>query len=106
MPARHGRLPPLDWATVVAFIGIAGAGGLSNTLFSNYARDKGWGMGALVGAIPSAIGGRTIGLSHIGCAFVPEGDNLARWQGWMRHIRARSVDLDRRLDPGDGACPA
>ena len=63
------RLPPLDWAMVVAFIGIAGAGGLSNTLFSNYTRDKGWGMGALVGAIPSAIGGRTIGLSHIGCAF-------------------------------------
>jgi hypothetical protein len=84
---KHGRLPPLDWAMVVAFIGIAGAGGLSNTLFSNYARDKGWGMGARVGAIPSAIGGRTIGLSHIGCAFVPEGDNLSRWRGWMRHIR-------------------
>ena len=82
----HGRLPPLDWATIVAFIGIAGAGGLSNTLFSNYARDKGWGMGSHVGAIPSAIGGRTIGLSHIGCAFLPQGDNLARWRGWMRHI--------------------
>ena len=26
---------------------IAGAGGLSNALFSNYARDKGWGMGKL-----------------------------------------------------------
>ena len=82
-----GGLPPLDWAMVVAFIGIAGAGGLSNTLFSNYARDKGWGMGASVGAIPSAIGGRTIGLSHIGCAFLPEGANLVRWHGWMRHIR-------------------
>ncbi len=44
---ENGGLPPLDWAMVVAFIGIAGAGGLSNTLFSNYARDKGWGMGAL-----------------------------------------------------------
>ena len=81
-----GGLPPLDWAMVVAFIGIAGAGGLSNTLFSNYARDKGWGMGASVGAIPSAIGGRTIGLSHIGCAFIPQGANLARWRGWMRYI--------------------
>jgi hypothetical protein len=81
-----GGLPPLDWAMVVAFIGIAGAGGLSNTLFSNYARDKGWGMGKLVGAIPSAIGGRTIGLSHIGCAFIPTGANLERWHGWMRHI--------------------
>ena len=63
-----------------------GAGGLSNTLFSNYTRDKGWGIGALVGAIPSAVGGRTIGLSHTGCAFLPEGHNLARWRGWMRHI--------------------
>ncbi len=84
--ATHGRLPPLDWMTIVAFIGIAGAGGLSNTLFSNYARDKGWGMGARVGAIPSAIGGRTIGLSHIGSAFAPTAENRARWQGWMRHI--------------------
>jgi hypothetical protein len=83
---ENGGLPPLDWAMVVAFIGIAGAGGLSNTLFSNYARDKGWGMGALVGAIPSAIGGRTIALSHIGCAFIPKGANLERWHGWMRHI--------------------
>ena len=46
-----------------------GRGGSRNTLFSNYARDKGWGMGARVGAIPSAIGGRTIGLSHTGCVF-------------------------------------
>jgi hypothetical protein len=83
---QTGRLPPLDWGMIVAFIGIAGAGGLANTLFSNYARDKGWGMGALVGAIPSAIGGRMIGLSHIGCIFVPENENLPRWRGWMRHI--------------------
>jgi hypothetical protein len=84
---RHGRLPGLDWAMVVAFIGIAGAGGLSNTLFSNYARDKGWGMGARVGAIPSAIGGRTIGLSHTGCVFPLDAGNLTRWNGWMKHIR-------------------
>jgi Mn2+/Fe2+ NRAMP family transporter len=85
--SENGRLPALDWAMVVAFIGIAGAGGLSNTLFSNYARDKGWGMGARVGAIPSAIGGRTIGLSHTGCVFPLDTDNLTRWGRWMRHIR-------------------
>jgi hypothetical protein len=83
----HGRLPELNWRMVVAFIGIAGAGGLSNTLFSNYARDKGWGMGARVGAIPSAIGGRTIGLSHTGCVFPLDGDNVTRWSKWMAHIR-------------------
>jgi hypothetical protein len=84
---RHGRLPSLDWAMVVAFIGIAGAGGLSNTLFSNYARDKGWGMGARVGAIPSAIGGRTIGLSHTGCIFPLDMENVSRWRRWMKHSR-------------------
>ena len=31
--------------------------------------EKGWGMGARVGAIPSAIGGRTISLSHVGSVF-------------------------------------
>jgi len=83
---EHGRLPPLDWAILAAFAAIAGAGGLSNTLFSNYARDKGWGMGAQVGAIPSAIGGRTIALSHAGKVFPLDAENLSRWRGWMKHI--------------------
>jgi hypothetical protein len=83
---QHNKLPPLDWAMVAAFCAIAGAGGLSNTLFSNYARDKGWGMGAHVGAIPSAVGGRTISLSHVGKIFPMDPVNLARWRGWMRHI--------------------
>jgi hypothetical protein len=83
---EHGRLPQLDWFTLVAFAAIAGTGGLANTLFSNYARDKGWGMGARVGAIPSAVGGLPIALSHVGEVFVPNETNLPRWKGWMRHI--------------------
>lgn len=85
--AQHGKLPPLDWATLAAFCAIAGAGALSNTLFSNYARDKGWGMGIHVGAIPSAIGGRTITLSHVGKVFPLDDANRKRWLGWMRHIQ-------------------
>ncbi len=84
---EHGKLPPLDWAMVVAFIAIAGAGGLTNTMFSNYARDKGWGMGCHVGAIPSACGGLTVGLSHTGKVFLPDEANRAKWSGWMQHIR-------------------
>ena len=53
----------------MAFAAIAGSGGLANTLFSNYARDKGWGMGIRVGAIPSAVGGLPISLSHVGEVF-------------------------------------
>jgi hypothetical protein len=84
--SRHGELPQLDWFTLVAFAAIAGAGGLANTLFSNYARDKGWGMGARVGAIPSAIGGLPISLSHVGEVFPLDESNLQKWKGWMRHI--------------------
>jgi len=83
---RHGRLPDVDWALLAAFAAIAGAGGLSNALFSNYARDKGWGMGAKVGAIPSAIGGRAIGLSHVGMVFTITPAALQNWKGWFRHI--------------------
>jgi hypothetical protein len=83
---EHGRLPRLDWAMVAAFAAIAGAGGLTNTLYSSFARDKGWGMGAQVGAIPSLIGGRHIALSHVGKAFRPDAAGLSRWRGWMRYI--------------------
>jgi hypothetical protein len=83
---QHGALPPLDWAMLAAFAAIAGAGGMTNTLFSNYARDAGWGMGARVGTIPSAIGGRKIQLSHVGEVFPLDEPNRARWRGWMRHV--------------------
>ena len=83
---EKGRLPNLDWAIIATFAAIAGAGGLTNVLLSNYARDKGWGMGANVGAIASAVGGRTVTLSHVGQVFRPTEQNLNRWRGWMRHI--------------------
>jgi hypothetical protein len=83
---RHGSLPDIDWSLLAAFAAIAGAGGLSNALFSNYARDKGWGMGSRVGAIPSAIGGRSILLSHVGMVFPVTPGALEHWKGWFRHI--------------------
>jgi hypothetical protein len=82
---EHGRLPKLDWMLLATLAAIAGAGGLSNTLYSSFARDKGWGMGARVGAIPSLVGGRTITLSHVGEAFRPDEKSWPRWRGWMRY---------------------
>ena len=81
-----GQLPDLDWALLAAFASIAGMGGIGNALLSNYARDKGWGMGAHVGAIPSAVGGGRVTLSHTGQVFPLQQDNLPRWRGWIRHI--------------------
>ncbi len=83
---EHGKLPPLDWALLAAFASIAGAGGMANTTFSNYSRDKGWGMGEKVGAIPSAVGGLGITLSHVGKVFRVSPKSMERWRGWWRHV--------------------
>lgn len=89
---KFGTLPPnMDWATVAAFAGIAGAGGLSNMQFSNYVREKGWGMGGQVGAIPSVFGGKTIALSHVGKVFPITPESLNRWRGWFRHIAREQI---------------
>lgn len=86
---KFGVLPEgeINWARLAAFTAIAGAGGLTNSTFSGYARDKGWGMGAQTGAIPSAIGGRTIKLSHTGKVFELSEENLSKWRSWLRVIR-------------------
>lgn len=85
---RFGSFPDkeIDWPTLAAFAAIAGMGGITNTSFSNYARDKGWGMGPLVGAIPSMVGGKSIKLAHVGKVFPLTEESLRRWKGWMRHI--------------------
>ncbi|MBI3910068.1 MAG: Nramp family divalent metal transporter [Armatimonadetes bacterium] len=76
----------LNWALIAGFAAFAGAGGLSNATVGNYLRDKGWGMGKLVGAIPSAVGSQKITLYHIGAIFRPTRENLARWQGWWKIV--------------------
>ena len=73
-------------ALLAAFAGYAGGGGLSNSTYSNFVRDKGWGMGQRVGAIASAFGGKDITLSHIGKVFELTDENLRRWKLWWRYI--------------------
>ena len=90
---EHGHLPPLPWALLGAFFAIAGAGGVANLYMSNYARDKGWGMGSKVGAIPSAVGGGMITLSHVGKVFRVSEDSLGRWRGWIRHTTKDQVGV-------------
>ena len=87
--AQGRGFPEIDF-TLIGFItalaAIAGSGGLSNTPVSNYTRDQGWGMGHHVGAIPSAIGGQNIELSHVGCVFEVNKESLPRWRKWYRHV--------------------
>ena len=69
---------------LAALAGYAGAGGLNNTTISNYYRDKGFGMGQKVGAIPSAVGGKSVTVSASGKVFAPTPENLSKWKIWRK----------------------
>jgi amino acid transporter len=85
---RLGLLPgePVDWALLGAFAAIAGQGGMNNSQFSSYCRDRGWGMGRHVGAIGSIVGGRKVKLAHTGTVFTISSEAMARWKGWLKVI--------------------
>jgi hypothetical protein len=88
--AQGRPLPAIDFthvATLAAFASIAGSGGLTNAVISNYTRDQGWGMGRHVGAIPSIVGGQEIALSHTGAVFDVNEQSLPRWRRWLKHVR-------------------
>ena len=85
LPSGPGA-PPIDWALLGAFAAIAGQGGMNNSTFSSYVRDRGWGMGHHVGAIGSMVGGRTVKLAHTGKVFEVSQESLKRWKGWLRVI--------------------
>lgn len=86
-----GLVAPVDWALIGALAATAGSGGLGNLTITNWVRDKGFGMGAKVGAIPSAIGGHEILLSHVGKVFPINDENLKRWNEWMRYVHADQI---------------
>ncbi len=86
-----GLQSPLDWGLIGALAATAGSGGIGNLTVTNWVRDKGFGMGSIVGAIPSAVGGHAIQLSHVGSVFPTTAENLARWRLWMRYVRADQI---------------
>jgi hypothetical protein len=77
-----------DYFLIGAFAGFCGAGGVINITLSNWARDKGYGMGGVAGYIPAAVGGKKVHLAHTGFTFVPDEANMARWRGWWRIMKA------------------
>ena len=92
--ASQGEWPTLALANLAvlgAFAGYAGGGGMANATYSNFVRDKGWGMGSVVGAIPSAVGGRHIALSHLGKVFPISEASLQRWRRWWRYVLTDQV---------------
>jgi hypothetical protein len=77
-----------DFFLIAAFVAYSGAGGVMNITLSNWARDKGYGMGQRVGYIPAAVGGHHVHLAHTGYLVTPTPENLERWRGWWRIVRA------------------
>jgi hypothetical protein len=83
-----GLPQPVDWLLIGALAATAGSGGIGNLTVTNWIRDKGFGMGATVGAIPSAIGGHAIALSRVGRVFAADAEAMVRWREWMRYVHA------------------
>ena len=85
-----GRPMPAIDLTMIGFLAalaaVAGNGGLTSASVSAYTRDQGWGMGSLVGAVPSLVGGRHLKLSHVGMVFPVTPESVARFRGWFRHV--------------------
>ena len=84
-----GFLPAgVDWVLLAALVAYSGCGGITNMALSNWARDRGYGMGERVGYIPAAVGGKKVNLAHTGFMFAPTAENLQRYRGWWRIVRA------------------
>jgi hypothetical protein len=77
----------VDFVLLGALVAYSGAGGCANLVLSNWARDKGYGMGKRVGYIPAAAGDR-VQLAATGFTFAADADAMRRWRGWWRIIRA------------------
>ena len=71
-----------------ALAAYSGAGGVINITLSNWARDRGYGMGERAGYIPCAIGGQKVALAHNGFMFEGDPEGMRRWRGWWRIISA------------------
>ena len=71
-----------------ALVAYSGAGGVTNIVLSNWARDRGYGMSERVGYIPCAVGGQKVNLAHNGFIFDGTPEEMRRWRGWWRIISA------------------
>ena len=77
-----------DFVLIAGLVAYSGAGGVSNLTLSNWARDKGYGMGELAGYIPAAFGGQKVHLAQTGFTFAGDAEEMKRWKGWWRLVRA------------------
>ena len=77
-----------DFFLLGAFAAYSGAGGVANLTLSNWARDKGYGMAAHAGYIPTAVAAKKVHLAHSGFTFTADDEAMRRWRGWWRIVVA------------------
>lgn len=91
---QFGHIPEgADIILLATLAATAGSGGIGNLVISSWVRDKGFGMGGAVGAIPAAIGGRSVTLSRVGKVFPITAENLRRWALWWKYVQLDQVWL-------------
>jgi hypothetical protein len=91
---KFGYMPPdMDVLLLAALAATAGSGGVGNMTVSNWARDKGFGMGGRVGAIGGAFSGEHSEPAHVGKIFPTTAENLRRWGTWWRYVQVDQVWL-------------
>lgn len=73
-----------DWLLLGAFAAYSGLGGMGNVFVTNWMRDKGLGMSATVGYIPTSLGERVPMAPH-GNVFPVDTASIERWRGWWRY---------------------
>ncbi len=84
---HFGIIPPgIDWAIVGAFVADAGAGGVVNGTIGNWYRDRGYGMGGVVGYIPAIVGGSKVTIAQVGKVFPLTLENKKNWREWWNFV--------------------
>jgi hypothetical protein len=88
----RGTFDPLpagaDFFLLGALVAYSGSGGVVNVVLSNWARDRGYGMGERAGYIPAAASGERGAVAHTGFVFGGDPTSMDRWRGWWRIISA------------------
>jgi hypothetical protein len=77
-----------DFFLLGALVAYSGAGGVLNLALSNWARDRGYGMGERAGYIPGAVGGTKMHLAHSGFIVGDDPESMRQWRAWWRIVRA------------------
>ena len=86
LPSQVPNWDPKDWNTLVTSIAFAGAGGFGQLFFAYWMRDKGVGMGKIVGRVTSPITGSAEAIPATGFYFADTAENKRNYKGWVRYF--------------------